>query len=150
MSVTAKVIAWLAPVLLQTQVNQYSQLVDRAALKYRFDPLFMVALIQAESRFSRYAKSRTNDYGLGQIHVSKTTNAHLLGREHLLYDAAYNIKLITKTLRLWKRYHEKRCGDHSHHWWSHYQWGRIVRNAVSGNRVRKLYLKLRGKFRAGK
>lgn len=112
------------------------------AWRFRIDPYLAAALIQRESQWRVSAYSDGN-YGLGQVRVSKTVNAHLLGREHVLYDPKVNIRYTVKMLSWWRRWHRDHCGVRSEHWWwGHYQWGRRVKSAGSGDRVHHEYLRL--------
>jgi soluble lytic murein transglycosylase-like protein len=126
----------------------YSAEVARYAAQYQVDPLLVVAVIQAEGRgmVSAMAKSRTNDYGLMQLHVSVTTHRKYIGRETLLFDPRLNIKLGVKMLRMWRAYHQRSCTGDSHHWWAHYNQGTRVRNRRYGRKVARIYERLLAKF----
>jgi hypothetical protein len=108
--------------------------------------LLVVALIYKESRFSRTCVSKKN-HGLLQVRVSHTTNSDLLGREHLLRVPRINLHRGLRLLYYWKKYHERTCTPGDHFWTAHYQWGNIVRDPGSGDRVRKLYKTLVERFR---
>jgi hypothetical protein len=108
--------------------------------------LLVVALVYRESRFSRTTVSKKN-HGLMQVRVSSTTNADLLGREHLLRVPKVNFHRGLRLLSFWRGYHDRTCTSNRHFWTAHYQWGSVVRNPGSGERVRKLYVTLVEKFR---
>jgi hypothetical protein len=115
--------------------ERYARLIDAEATRHQLNPLLMVALIHRESRFQRRAYSRGN-WGLFQVRVSHTTNRHLVGNEHVLFSPRVNIRIGAAMLAYWRRYHRRYCaGRKPHHWWSHYQHGRVVRDRRSGDRV---------------
>lgn len=116
----------VAPYLTTSSVSEYESLIKRYS--NGLDHKLIVAVIWVESRFRSRAKSRTNDYGLMQLHVSSDTHQQYIGRERVLYNPKLNIKLGTKMMRLWRRYHRCRCKSKKHHWISHYQQGSRVRS----------------------
>jgi hypothetical protein len=123
----------------RSRAKKYTRLILANTHNTRIDPFLVAALIHSESRWgSRAIKSR--NYGLAQLRVSKTTNHRYLGQETKLFNPALNIKISVKMLRYWRRYHLRKC-PHGHFWWSHYQWGRRVKNPRSGVRVWNTYLK---------
>jgi soluble lytic murein transglycosylase len=148
-------IVWLHPAMERDPVTRtIAGAIVREAARHELDPLLVVAKISAESRFSRRARSRTNDWGLMQIHVSRTTYPKYRGREKtLLTDVRLNIRLGVRLLGFWKRYHDKHCRPGDHLWWIHYQHGRRVikkgRAAGAGRRVLKIYQKLVNRFYLG-
>lgn len=142
-------ILWLAPFLGETTAANYGALITAESDQRGIDPLLVVALTHRESRWNKRLVSNGN-YGLMQVRVSKTTNPHLRGREHVLFDPRRNIREGLKLLLQWKRYHEKpgpHCHSGKHFWTAHYQWGGKVLDPGSGKRVRTLYLKLVRLFR---
>ena len=136
-----KVIVWLLPALAQQPA--YGRLIERNARVHRLDPLLIVAVIKVESNGYVRATSPTNDYGLMQLHVSHTTHKRFLGREHLLFEPARNIRLGARMLRFWRRHHRKHCKGSRHHWWAHYNWGYRVRSREYGKKVHKVYRQAR-------
>lgn len=140
-------ILWIAPQVPRSTASRYAEIIRREARRHELDPLLVVALIQRESRWRPRAKSRTHDFGLLQVHVSRTTHASYLRAPERLFKPALNIKLGVRLLALWKRFHARSCKGKKHPWWSHYQHGVRVRNAASGRRVRAVYLRLVQKFR---
>lgn len=142
-------ILWLHPATPVKQAKVYAKFIARESTRRDIDPLLVVAIIHLESRFNPKAKSKTHDYGLGQIHVSKTTHSYYLGRERLLFQPGRNIYLGVRMLRFWKNYHDKNCKN-DHYWWIHYQHGKKVirkgRTAGAGRRVWKIYRLLLDRF----
>jgi len=142
-------ILWLAPHVGAERADQYAGLITGHAEDAGIDPMLVVAIIYIESRFRSGSISRTNDYGLMQVHVSKTTYRRYLGREHLLLDPDRNIKCGISLLKYWKSYHERICTS-NHRWWSHFNHGkRILRRgerAGYGASVNEVYQLLRTRF----
>jgi len=91
-------------------------------------------------------RSRTNDYGLMQLHVGRTTHVKYQGREKLLYDPKLNIYLGTRSLMYWKRYHERKCQGKDHHWISHYNQGHRVYRKGYQTRHLKIFKALIERF----
>lgn len=120
------------------KARRYAQLLIRYGTRYDIDPFLIAALIDRESRWNSRAVSGGN-HGLMQLRVSKTTHAKWLGSESKLFNPELNIKLGVKLLAYWKRYHWQHCVHKSHYWWSHYQWGSVVNDSGSGNRVWEEY-----------
>jgi len=142
-------ILWVAPYVGPPRAESYAQLIHAEATRGGIDPLLIVALVYKESRF-RPGSYKARNYGLMQVRVSASVNPDLIGREKLLFNPRFNIKRGMRMARMWKRYHERTCGDDSGHPWnSHYQWGRKVGDPGSGERVRALYRKLVERFRGG-
>lgn len=142
LNIITAAILWLAPQLVPTTAVHYAQAIISESERHDIDPFLVVALIHCESRFKRLAYVSRN-YGLMQVRVSKSNYAYYRGRERLLFNARFNIKLGMHLLKFWKKYHDSTCRKRRHYWWSHYQWGAIVRNPGSGRRVDKVYTKLR-------
>lgn len=145
-------IVWLHPGMARDPMTRtISDAIVREATRRLIDPLLIVAKISAESKFKRRAKSRTNDWGLMQVHVSRTTYPKYLGRQEvLLTNVRLNIRLGSRLLGFWKGYHDRHCKPGDHPWWSHYQWGRVVKDGgASGRRVQKIYFKLVRRFYIG-
>jgi len=138
-----RLILALALGLSSDTASRYGDLIDREAARYGIEPELVIAVIHAESRFRAWARSRTNDYGLGQLHVSSTTRPEYVGREHLLYDPALNIRLTVRALRMWRVYHRRRCSEGSHHWVSHYNQGTRVFRLRYERKVLRTYRRLR-------
>jgi hypothetical protein len=138
---TYRAVRHLAP-LPHATAKRYARWIHRGATRSRIDPLVVVALIHRESRWKWWLVSKKN-HGLLQVRVSSTTNPRLRGREHVLLRPRRNIREGLRLLRMWKRYHERVCGeDSSHFWTSHYQWGHRVGDRGSGERVFRLYSRL--------
>jgi hypothetical protein len=121
-----------------SDVAKISNSILATAENLKIQPLLIVALIHAESRFGIHARSGRN-YGLGQVRVSPTVNRHLLGKERVLFDPEVNIRHMARLLAYWKGYHRRHCRG-GHHWISHYQHGKRVRDGgASGGRVLAIY-----------
>jgi hypothetical protein len=148
-------IIWLHPEMAKDPVTKtIATAIVKESAKHNIDPLLVVAKISTESQFKRNAQSKTHDWGLMQVHVSKTTYSRYLGREKvLLSDVRLNIMLGVKMLGFWKRYHRKHCKPGDHYWWVHYQHGKKVikhgRAAGAGRRVLKVYQELVNRFYFG-
>jgi hypothetical protein len=140
-------ILWLAPYIGQHRADTYARMIHAHGKRADIDGMLIVALTHKESRFRRWAYKSKN-YGLMQVRVSASVNADLIGRERLLFVPRINFSRGMRLARMWKRYHEKHCGnDAGHYWHSHYQHGRHVSDPGSGERVRALYRKLVSRFR---
>jgi len=148
-------IVWLHPEMAKDPLAETIAIaIVREAATRNIDPLLVVAKISAESQFKRRTRSKTHDWGLMQVHVSRTTYSEYLGRERiLLEDVRLNIKLGVQMLGFWRRYHRKHCRPGDHYWWVHYQHGRKVikrgRAAGAGRRVLKIYQELVNRFYFG-
>jgi hypothetical protein len=122
-------------------------------------PWWLVAgLCWRESRCTARVRSRRTgkSWGLFQLRVSATNLERWQGREEELLSPRVNARVAGRFLRMWKRYHRKRCfdlrvrrgsrgrgsrGTPSHPWWSHWQWGVRVGDTASARRVYKAGLR---------
>lgn len=147
MNVVLAAIMWLAPNLGPAVAERYAGLIAGHAEDHRVDPLLVVAIIHTESRFDASARSSTGDYGLMQVHVSKTTYRRYLGRQPLLLDPARNIRLGVRLLKNWKGYHERACPA-GHPYWAHYKYGKRIPRGRKGRQVDALYQLLQTRFNA--
>jgi hypothetical protein len=149
MSATLQAILWLAPFLGQQTAGTYATAIDAQSTLRRMDPLAIVAIIHHELRgaWKRDLVSHTSDYGLMQVHVSRTTNADLIGRERTLFDPAINVARGIRTASRWRLIHRRRCKPGSHPWWSHYKWGVRVKTPSYGDAVKLIYNRLVRRFR---
>lgn len=139
-------IVWLAPAQPHETVKTYADLIRFEARWYDVDPMLVVAIIQVESGWNARKRSKTNDYGLMQVHVARRGSSNFWRREKELYDPRTNIREGTRLLAMWKRYHETWCkGDHPH--WAHYKWGKKVGEISHALKVLKLRNFLARKFR---
>jgi hypothetical protein len=141
-------ILWLSPQVGVSQARVYSEIIEQECRRWSVDPLIVVATIHLESRWNRKARSRTNDFGLLQLHVSATTHSGYLRKPERLFNPRTNLRLGIKMMALWKTYHAGRCRGMNHPWWSHYQHGKHVRNSASGRRVSRIYELLLSRFRS--
>jgi soluble lytic murein transglycosylase-like protein len=142
-------IIWLAPNLGAETSELYAGLIAGHAEDAKIDPLLVVAIIHLESRFKPHAKSKTNDYGLMQVHVSATTYRRYRGRETMLFDPDRNIRLGVRLMKNWKAYHDRTCTG-PHPWWIHFNHGcRVLKRgprAAYGDKVDAVYQVLRTRF----
>jgi hypothetical protein len=141
----------LIEALLWLQVSQAAhtaQIIHREAERRSIHPLLVAAVIEHETggTWRRRLVSHTNDYGLMQVHVSRTMNRKYIGREHLLFSPRRNIRLGVRILSFWHDYHVRHCKKDDHDWWSHYKWGSRVRNNKYGDKVKRIYLRLLSRF----
>ena len=146
MKIVLAAILWLAPQLGHELAEDYAGLITGYAEQYEVDPLLVVAIVHTESRFTARAKSKTNDWGLMQLHVSTTTFKRYRGREHLLFEPKRNIRLGIKLLKRWKDYHKHTCPGHRHPFWAHYGWGVRVPRKRGVRPVDELYKVLLMRF----
>lgn len=133
-------IIYLAPNLPTRTVSKYAETIYTESKRRGIDPLLVVAKIQRETggTWNPRAYSKKN-YGLMQVRVSDTTNVNYIGRETELFPVQRNIQVGVRMLRHWRWYHHTICRSSRHPWWSHYQWGAIVGNSGSGERVGEVY-----------
>lgn len=166
-------ILWLAPQVTPAEAWLYGEAIHREAERWDVDPLLVVAVIQRESSWNPKARSKTHDFGLGQIHVSKTTNPHLLGREHILFEPRRNIRYLVRMLSWWRVWHVRFCGKTNrasghrgassnhrgglprrsfrriqHPFWAHFKYGRRIPRNRKGKKVDAIYQDLVAKFRS--
>lgn len=145
LSVIAAVM-WLAPAQSHKATRTYADLISFEAMWYNVDPLLIVSIIQVESGFKSDKKSKTNDYGLMQVHVARRGSGNFYGREKLLFDPRVNIREGTRILAMWRSYHNCWCkGDHPY--WAHYKWGKKVKDTRHAFKVKAIYTTLVRKFR---
>lgn len=123
-----------------SKITTYAKIIHTESKRKGIDPLLVVAEIHRETggTWNPKAYSKRN-YGLMQVRVSHTTNTAFIGREEELLPVDMNIKAGVRMLRHWRWYHHTICRSSKHPWWSHYQWGAIVGNSGSGERVRLVY-----------
>ena len=142
MTVLLAAILFLAPHVGHDQAKIYGAVIQREAARYGIDPLLVVAVIDRETggSWNPKARSRTNDFGLMQVHVSVTTYSGYLRRPERLFNPKVNIRLGVRLLGMWQQYHRSNCPKDSHPWWSHYQHGvKVTDRGASGKRVGRVY-----------
>lgn len=158
----AVALLWLAPHLGEPTALRYAAVVSREANQHLLDPLLVLAYVQGESQWRARLVSRTHDHGLGQVHVSETTNHELMGQQDALLHPEYNLAVTASMMRMWRDHHGARCKCHPavallpgelrrpwcHHWLEHMKWGRIVRWRGADGPMRALaeYARLRARF----
>lgn len=145
----AAAILWLAPHLTVETAGFYAGVIGRAGMKHRVDPLLIASIIHIETAgtWDHHARSKTRDYGLMQVHVSATTNPHLLGREDELFAPKTAIAYGVASLSMWRAYHRRACGRAGHPFWAHYKWGYRVKHIEHATRVLLLLRRLQEKFK---
>lgn len=147
MSYILAAIMWLAPQLGHTKIAEYGKLIAFEARWYGIDPADVLTVITHESRWYRYKKSTTNDYGLMQVHVARRGSARFLGREKELYDPQTNIREGTRIMAMWKSYHARVCkSDDEHMYLAHMKWGKVVKNRERPTSMERLRAFLLQKF----
>jgi soluble lytic murein transglycosylase-like protein len=106
--------------------NNLAQIIVKESKKHGYDPLFVTAVIMAESGFNKKAISSVGAMGLMQLLPSTAKYiAHKLGAEHwkghrpLLHDESYNIKLGVTYLK----YLGNKFGDDKKTILAAYNWG---------------------------
>ncbi len=122
MQIILAAILFLSPHLDKETATKYANVIHTMSKTQEMDPFLIISIIRAESNFAHNRKSKTNDFGLMQLHVSRTTFRELRGYGTLLYDPELNVYLGTKHLRMFRKWHHKKCGP-DHLWWRHYKWG---------------------------
>ena len=148
MKIILAAILTLSPHVKEDVARKYAQVIHSMCKSQEIDPLLVVSIIRVESGFHPSKSSRTNDHGLMQIHVSHTTFSELRGHEHLLRSPTLNIYLGIKHLRMFRKWHHRKCKP-DHTWWRHYKWGfrRKFPNQKWADKVRRYHQQLIKKFR---
>jgi len=136
----------LAPWLKPETVKKYADLVAFESRWYSLDSVTVMAYITIESGWGADKVSKTNDYGLGQVHVGKHS-PRFLGKEKELLDPRTNIRETCRILAMWKRFHGRWCKA-GHPWIAHVKWGRRIptkKGALShAGRVQVVHDKIKG------
>jgi len=135
----------VAPQLSRRLVRHYAKIVHKVTSRRRIDPLLLVAFITHESQWKSNLRSSTNDYGLGQVHVSANGSAKFLGREKELYRPLTNLQEWSRLAEMWRAYHDRTCDDKHHSWWKHMKWGYKIKN-LKPTKVDVLYQQLKQMF----
>lgn len=139
-------ILWLAPHLGQPRAEVLAAVTAREARQHSLDPLIVISYVQTESRWRSWLKSKTEDSGLGQVHVSATTNPELLGYQRALLNPEYNLAVTASMMRMWRNYHERECDGGDHHWLDHMKYGYQPKNGRYSKKVLHLHRLLRQRF----
>jgi len=140
-------ILWLAPQVGPADARLYGEVIRQEAERWDVDPLLVVAVIHRESRWDPRARSRTNDWGLMQVHVSRTTYSGFLDHPERLFNPRLNIRLGIRLMAIWKGYHAGHCRPGSHPFWAHFKYGKRIPRKREGRRVDTLYQELLARFR---
>ena len=148
MKIILAAILFLSPHLKQEEAKEYAKIIHAMSTSQEIDPFLIVSIIRVESNFKRTARSKTSDYGPMQIHVSRTTFSELRGHEWMLYNPTLNVYLGTKHLRMFRKWHHRKCKP-DHLWWRHYKWGfkRKFPNRKWADRILAFHQKLTDEFR---
>lgn len=135
--------------LSKTTAGRYAKIIDRVARRRNIHPFLFVAFIHVETarRWDPRTHSKTNDYGLMQVHVAERGSARFLGREEELFNPATNIREWGRLADMWRSYHNRTCDQESHPWWAHLKWGFRVKDSEHADKVKSLYVRLLRKFR---
>lgn len=136
----------VSPHVGKVRATRYARHIAKWSKHYRVDPLLVVSLIQHETGFKNVrglCKNCRGDWGLMQLHVSKTSHAKYLGREYLLLDPALNIKLGIRLMSWWRAQHRRMCRRIKNHWWiDHYKFGWRVPRRHRWVKLRVIYSRL--------
>lgn len=147
MKLVVAAILFLSPSVSHKRAERYSSRIIKEAKRRKVDPLLVVSIIHHETggTWREKLRSRTNDYGLMQIHVGPKVHQKYIGREHLLYRPGVNIYWGIRFLKIARWWHRKRCRRKAHHsWWVHYNWGfRVPKNRRYERSVRSILDRVR-------
>jgi len=149
MKIVILAVTLLAPNLGNETTKEYGALIYKEATRYKVDPLLLTAIIHVETggKWDAYAVSKTNDYGLCQIHVSKSNIPRIYHKADILFKPSVNIHYGAKILKMWKNYHNRSCANiNNHRFWAHYKFGRKVRAKRWSGKVNKIYTRLKVKY----
>ena len=139
-------ILWLAPHVAPEDARLYATVIQKEADRWDVDPLLVLAVIQRESGWNPRARSKTNDWGLMQVHVSKTTYSGYLQQPERLFNPKLNIRLGVRLMAIWRDYHIGRCFG-NHPYWAHFKYGARVPRKRKGRRVDRIYRDLVERYR---
>jgi soluble lytic murein transglycosylase-like protein len=139
-------ILWMAPHVGEQQGKSYADIIAFEARRYRVHPALVIAIGYGESRWRNGEVSKTNDYGLLQIHVNSRGSNRFYGREKELLEPRVNIREGFRILDMWRNHHNRWCGDKPHPWWAHYKYGRIVKSIKHTHKTQRLFDKLVKRF----
>uniref|UniRef100_A0A6H1Z9K2 Putative transglycosylase n=1 Tax=viral metagenome TaxID=1070528 RepID=A0A6H1Z9K2_9ZZZZ len=142
----------LAPQLKPETAREYADLVAFEARWYGLESARVLAYITVESGWGSRKVSKTNDYGLMQVHVSRRGAPRFLGREKDLLDPRTNVREGCRILAMWRRFHGRWCPA-GHPWIAHVKWGRKIparKGALShSRRVKVVYDRINGWLAVG-
>lgn len=99
-------------------LHKISKTICYYANKRNLDPYMILAIAKHESDFKFWKVSRTNDFGLMQVHSkSKIGSTMLRGRKCNLLKIKCNIRWGTYIMFIWKKNHKGK-----YHWIRRYNW----------------------------
>ena len=134
----------LAPAKVADNAVSYASIILRQANDQHINPLIVVSTIHVETggQWDNTLISKTDDYGLMQVHVSRSTNPDFIGRETDLLDPETNIREGVRVMVYWKKYHN-RCKKSTHQWWAHYQAGVEVKSDAYSKKVSRVLARVK-------
>jgi len=142
----------LAPRHVQPLARQYACIIRQEASRRNVDSFLVVAFIHVETakHWNPRLRSKTNDFGLTQVHVAPRGSADFLGREGELYDPRTNIREWARLAAMWRAYHVRTCKVGGHLWWAHLKYGYRVKPDLSHSlKVLRLLRRLHERFGTG-
>lgn len=141
--------------LTEEQRFQYAFYMVEASQETSLDPYLIASVMWHESRFQDGVRSRTNDFGLMQVHWQKLHpqlgENWLVGlTKETLMDPRNNIFSGARELAHKRRFcRRKRHDPEDHPWWAHHKWGNVVKSPDYGlaiQKKRERLLRSRGKI----
>lgn len=151
MHALALAIFFLAPQLGPSTAREYARIIHVESSRHELDPWEFIAYVHVESRWNARMVSKTNDWGLGQVHVAWRGSARFLGREHELWNPRVNLCETARLYVMWTRYHERECKQRRrlHPALAHMKYGYRVKGTEHAERVLELARWLRKRFTRG-
>lgn len=106
--------------------KKYIPTIAESIIKHSYandlDPLLVTSVMYHESRLKPWARSRSHDHGLMQIHCPYKTYAPWCRNTKKLRSIDYNIKIGTLILAKRRDRCKKEKHQHKSHWVRHYNW----------------------------
>jgi len=159
----ALAIVSIAPHVPQRTARSYARIIEQESAFRDIAATWLAAHVWVESRYKPDHISRTNDHGLGQVHVAVNGSARFLGREWLLQVPRVNLRETVRIADMWRSYHNRECGEpwaeepwanprpsrgwpawlypggmfepSRHSYWAHMKWGRRVKGTAHADLV---------------
>lgn len=134
-------ILWLVPHVGESTAKRYAEIIAFEARWYNVHPALMLAIGYGETRWTNHRVSKTNDWGLVQIHVNTRNSNRFFGREWELFLPRVNIREGFRILDMWRTHHDKWCkhAKLKHPFWAHYKWGRMVKGIKHTHKTQRLF-----------